>query len=269
MILHKICTAFEIWMADRLNLTKTIYINLRCLPFKQAIKFPIFVYGKPHFDRLYGKFVFDCEIKRGLVKINQKKLLAPCLQTTPSQLVIGGTVVVHGEVFIGTGTKLTVGDDATLRFGKCTKIMDYCNLICYNDISFGDCTTIAHRCQIYDTNNHFIVNLSSNTVHRHTSHVHIGNYCWVCSECSLANGAIVPDHTIVASKSLVNKDMSHIPEYTIIAGIPAQVVANRLSHVFNQDIEADIMHYFATHSEDDYHLDSDIKPEQFSYCTKL
>ena len=269
MILRKICTVMEMLMADRLNLTRTIYINFRCLPFKQAIRFPIYIYGKPRFDRLCGKFVFDCEIKRGLVKINMKKIMAPCLQTIPTQLVIGGTVIVSGEVFIGTGNKILVADGATLRLGKCTEITDCCNVVCYNDISIGDCSYITHRCQVYDTNNHFVVNLSTNIARRYTSHVHIGSHCWICNECTLSPGTAIPDHIIVASKSMVNKDMSQTPQYSLLAGIPAKAIANGLSHVFNQEIEAGILQYFANHNEDEYHLDDSIEHEQLSHLTRL
>lgn len=269
MILHKICTAMEMWLADRLNLTKTIYINFRCLPFGQAIKFPIFIYGRPHFDRLCGKFVFDCEIKRGMVKINQKKLMAPCLQTIPTQLVICGTVAIHGDVFIGTGNKIVVAEGATLRLGKCTEITDCCNIVCYNDISLGDSSFVVHRCQVYDTNNHFIANLSTNNVRRRTSFVHIGKQCWICNECTLTPGTVIPDHTIVASKSLVNKDMSHISQYSLLAGIPAKVVTGGISHIFNYEIEASIMQYFATHAEDEYHLDNSLTHSQLSHLARL
>lgn len=40
-----------------ISLFKTLYVNFRTLPFKQAIKFPIYIYGRVKFYSLEGDIV--------------------------------------------------------------------------------------------------------------------------------------------------------------------------------------------------------------------
>lgn len=38
-------------------------------------------------------------------------------------------------------------------------------------------------------------------------------------------GTVIPDHTIVSSNSLCNKDYSDVPQFSIIGGIPARLIS--------------------------------------------
>lgn len=52
------------------GLPKSIYLNLKCLPFSQAIRLPIFVSHGVLLASLKGKIVLDCDnIQTGMVKI--------------------------------------------------------------------------------------------------------------------------------------------------------------------------------------------------------
>ena len=52
------------------GLPKTIYFNLKCLPFSQAIKLPIFISHRVILASVQGKIIFACDkVKTGMVKI--------------------------------------------------------------------------------------------------------------------------------------------------------------------------------------------------------
>lgn len=53
---------------QRINL-KTIYFNLKYLPFKQAVKLPILVSNKVYLKSLLGKIIIECPISTGLIQI--------------------------------------------------------------------------------------------------------------------------------------------------------------------------------------------------------
>ena len=53
------------------NITKIIYINFHFLPFRQAIKFPIDVYGKLRVIGNSGKLCINGTIKPGMIKVEQ------------------------------------------------------------------------------------------------------------------------------------------------------------------------------------------------------
>lgn len=81
---------------NRVNIIKTIYINFRCLPFSQAVYFPIIVYGSPKFHSLSGKISIEGQIKKGMIEINKSFIYAPNLNTIPAQLVLDGEWKIEG-----------------------------------------------------------------------------------------------------------------------------------------------------------------------------
>jgi acetyltransferase-like isoleucine patch superfamily enzyme len=62
--------------------------------------------------------------------------------------------------------------------------------------------------------------------------VHIGNDVWIGSDVSILNNVKIGNGAIVALGSIVTKD---VPDYAIVAGIPAKIIKYRFS---NEDINA-------------------------------
>ena len=62
-----------------INIYKTIYINFRFLPFKQACKLPIWVYGKMKFGYKSGSIIIDATFRRKMIEIgiNRDRFMAP------------------------------------------------------------------------------------------------------------------------------------------------------------------------------------------------
>ena len=52
--------------------------------------------------------------------------------------------------------------------------------------------------------------------------VTIGDYCFVGTDCVLLGGSVLPDYSVLAAKSLLNKPQSE--EYTLYGGIPARAL---------------------------------------------
>ena len=52
-----------------ISLPITIYVNFRCLPFRTALKLPIFVGYKTHIDKLSRNIKFGCEPTTFMVRI--------------------------------------------------------------------------------------------------------------------------------------------------------------------------------------------------------
>ena len=73
MIFDRILGSLESRLSQpRLSLWRTVYINLRTLPFRTAIKLPIFIYGKVRLFMLNGQIILATEnIKRGMIKIGR------------------------------------------------------------------------------------------------------------------------------------------------------------------------------------------------------
>ena len=56
------------------RMLKTIWFNFKMLPFKQAVRLPVFIFGKTEFRDLSGKIIIDCpRVWPGMIRIGAKE----------------------------------------------------------------------------------------------------------------------------------------------------------------------------------------------------
>lgn len=197
----------------------TLYFNLRLLPLRKAARLPIFVYGWPRVLSLYGR----AEVEGGSfgsVKLNRSwhEAGAPNNMGGPEEFNIWGTIVFKGRCQIGTGGKITVGTNGVLVLGDECNIMSQCNITAYKLVDVGDNLLMAHASQIFDTGYHYVADFNKRRVKQIGAPIIIGSNCWICNSSTVMGGTQLPNYTIVASHSLVNKDFSKIPEESIVGG---------------------------------------------------
>lgn len=249
-IINKLIGRVERLLAVRwLNPVATLWLNLRCLPFSQAVRFPIWVYGRPKFIDLTGRIRFEGPVRSGLVKFNSSHTAAPSYQGCQSELAILGDVVFHGYGQIDTGVKIYVGRGAKLDLGRGFKICDMVNIGCHMSVEVGEMSWIVHRCQVMDTNYHFVADMNRSVIPSVKKPVRIGRNCWICNSSSIMGGADIPDFTIVGSNSLVSKDMRDIPPYSLIAGTPARFIASGFRKVEDLKMTLDLYRHYAEGGE--------------------
>lgn len=215
----------------------TLYLNFRCLALKDAVKIPIFVYGRPRMDILVGKIIIKGKTSMGMIKFNNSSYGAPAIMTIQSQISILGTLIFNGSGRIGTGTKIFIGEYGVLEIGSNFKIMDCCTIGCYRSIFIGHDTWIVHKSQLLDSDYHYTYNLNDNSIKNYRRKIHIGNHCWVCSSTTVSGDAFIPDYTVVASNSLVNRNFADLRPYSLIGGIPAKFIKNGIIRIDNGDLE--------------------------------
>ncbi len=226
-----------------LNPIATFYLNLRSFPFSQAFRMPVYVYGRPRFYCLSGQMRIEGRIKSGMIRFNQTKPGAPSNMDVQSEILNTGVIVFRGNGFIGTGNKIRVAGE--LYLGRDFKIADMCNIGVFSKVKIGDHTRVAHRCQILDSNYHYIANFSKRIIPQWKSIIELGNYVWVGNTSTITGGAKIPNFTIIASNSLVGKDYTSIPENSMIGGIPAKFIANGFRRVENKTIENKIGKFYS------------------------
>ena len=138
--------ALELLLASNwLNPFGTLYLNLRSLPFMQAIKMPIFVYGRPRFYCLSGKMLIKGKVIPGMIHFNQTKPGSPSNMGVQSEINNRGTILFHGKGLIGTGNRIYVSFGTTLSLGNLFKITDMCNIGCTSGIVIGEQSWVVHR----------------------------------------------------------------------------------------------------------------------------
>jgi len=232
------------------NPLMTFYLNFRSFPLKQAIKLPVFVYGWPKFFSLFGNMECIDVCKMGMIKLNQTNSGAPSNSGFSTAINNWGKIIFHGPCLIYTANKINVLHRAVLELGANTKIMNFVNITAHNQVFIGEYTWIAHRSQIFDSNFHFIANINKRIIDRCNKPIYIGKSCWICNTSTITAGAKIPDYTIVASNSLVNKDFTDIPMDSIIGGIPAKHIASGYRRVSNTKMEIELWKYFDEHPDE-------------------
>lgn len=222
----------------------TLWINLRSMPFTKAIRFPIFVYGRPKLYSTTGKVEIKDNLKIGMIKFNQSNAYRPGNSTLKSEFFNRGLIVFNGPCTIGTGNKIAVYKEGVFEIGKHSLISEMCIISCFKNIKIGNYFRVAHRSQIMDSGFHYVANFNTGKIPNHTKPITIGDYCWVANTCSLMGGTVLPNHTIVASNSVVNKSYGDIKERSFIAGAPAKVKAENLYRVYNPMINTLLYEFF-------------------------
>lgn len=251
-----------------LNPFATVYLNLRSFPFVQAIKMPVWVYGCPRFYELSGKMVVEGKVSSGMIRFNQVKPGAPSNMSVNSEILNKGLIVFRGVGLIGTGNKIVVGSKGILDIGNNFKITDMCNIGCFKSIFIGEQSRIVHRCQIFDSNYHLVANFAKGIVSRQTKQIKIGKGCWICNNSTITGNVVLPDYTIVASNSLVNKDMSDVPESSMIGGTPAKLITTGFRKIENSKIENVIFKFYNETPDGIFRIPAEATMEEYSFVDK-
>lgn len=225
----------------------TLYFNFIFFPFKQAIHFPVFVYGWPKLFAQTGHLKCIGECYPGMVRLNCTIGGGPQFAGGNTELNLWGDIIFRGKSIIGSGNRIAVS--GLLDMGKDTKIMNSCNITAASTVCIGNYSWIVHQCQVLDSNYHFIADFKHGIVKRMEHPIIIGDYCWICNSTTVTGGAVIPNKTIVASNSLVNKDMSAIPEESIIGGVPAELIATGFRRIESRAFEMEVNRYFSEHPE--------------------
>lgn len=245
----------RLFYSNWFNPVATLYVNFRSFPFLQAIRLPLWVYGRPRFYSLSGRMRVDGKISSGMIKFNMVKFGAPGNMSSKSELYNLGDILFKGKCEIGTGNKIIVGYGKSLSLGNNSVIMDRCCIAVHEKIVIGGNSRIAHSCQIMDTNYHFVADLNKMEISPRTNPVNIGKGCWICNSSSIMPGSNIPDYAIVGSHSLVNRDFSQYTKGCIIAGTPAKLIKEGFVRVFNSNVENDIWKYYNINGKSVYHID--------------
>lgn len=224
------------------NLIKTLWLNFKMLPFQQALHLPIYVYGRAEFRRMKGKIVLDTpDIYSGMIKIGKRDYyiataVQKCIWT------ISGTLIFHGPVKFLQGSYLLIADNGTLEIGGRDGIFGTnIRIFCFDRITIGRNVRMAWDIQLMDSSFHYIeLTQKDNLVKPLTKPIVLGDNIWVGNRTTFSKGAIVPDQTVIASNSVVNKDFTGIEPDSLLAGTPATVKTTGCHRIFDVQREKEL-----------------------------
>lgn len=204
-----------------LNPIKTLYFNLKMLPLKEAIKFPIFIGYHTKLVSLKGNVKIDAPIKHGMIRFGFGHVGIFDKRYTRTLIELKGKLVFKGEaVFIG-GSKISVGENGCCIIGNKFKLSANAAIICFDSVTFGDYVRCSWDSLIMDTDFHETTNTKTKEVNENFSKpITLGGNTWVGIRCLLLKGTSVPANTIIGANSFLNKKYD-VEENCLIAGNPA------------------------------------------------
>lgn len=249
--LNKLFTKLENMLSfPKFNLFKTLYINFRCLPFSQAKKLPIFVYGPLKIYSLKGEIKITGTLKKGMIRIGAP-FVTPGFSQLKNSLLLHGRLIFNGNFTLCNGSTLNIGPHAKIYCGNNIIIGNNANITSTRCIELGEGTRISTGAYIIDTNGHYILDTNTNEINSITQKISIGKYCWLGNNVSVSKGTQLSDYTIVANRSLLNRNYTKdVPVYSIIAGIPAKLIKTGFRRIYNYNQEKLLNDWFDKHGDD-------------------
>lgn len=242
----------------RLSLWRTVYFNLRTLPFDEAVKFPIFIYGKVRLFMLNGKARFEnTPIRRGMVKIGVNADSFSLfdhsgfvqLGSKDSKMVFEGPA----SISVNCKVRVVAGE---LRFGKYAYIGEGVRIVCNgSSVHIGEYSRIAFETTIMNSGFHHVYNSSKKSIIRTTRPIYIGKYCWIGNRSTLLAGAAIKDFTIVCASSLINRDFTQMEcENQMLGGSPAKMICCGMKRIFSPKLESQVIRWFNEHPTENVYV---------------
>lgn len=207
----------------RPNLLKTIWVNFKVLKFKDAIKFPIVLYGGVELRGLKkGSIVFE-KVSRATLRIGGGGGFYGRVPRSHTLYHNHGTHYVHGRCNILNGGIINITDKAVFETGKRVSIGANVRIKCTDKIAIGDSCMISWDVQIFDTDFHYVVS-EGKEIMRNNKPVIIGDTVWIGSRVTILKGTELPEGTVVSSNSLVNKSFKEEGADLALGGMPAKII---------------------------------------------
>lgn len=232
-------------LQDKVNVIKTVAINFMLLPLKQAIHFPILIYGPCKLGMLTGKVILSSPVKKGLLKIGISDAMRS--YHSKSFIEIKGTIQIGERVVLRKGINLRIESQGCLLLEDDVYISDNNTINSVEHIKFGRATRVGNNSVFMDTDFHYIMNTSTRQVKKNKRAIIIGENCWIGGWCTIKKGTQLPNGTIVAGPySMIGKNyIDKIPPQSLIAGSPAKLLLENVRRINNSQNEKFLNKFFS------------------------
>lgn len=206
------------------SIPKTIWFNLRYLPFRQAIKLPIWVAGNVRIRELHrGCMRLQGTLRMGMIRIGYHETDGVDFYGVHTIINVdkSGTIEFKNDAHIGTGAIIRVKKEGTISFGDNFAISGTTSIIASKSIRFGDEVQLSWNSHIMDSDAHKIYDTEGKWINP-PCEIIVGSHVWIASNTTIMKGSVIQDNTVVASNSLVNKAFTE--GNCVLAGQPAKII---------------------------------------------
>ena len=201
----------------------TVYVNFKCLPFKMAIKLPLFVGYKTRIDKLSRKVEFGCEPKPFMVRIGWGGTEGrECGKKNYLLLNQNASIKFNGRCTMSSGISLIL-DNGRSEIGNNFFCNKNCTISCNDRIIIEDDVLVGWNVEILDSDNHEIVHRKKEKASGQGS-IFIGNHVWLSAYTHILKNSSIPNGSVVAYHSVVMKRFEG--EKLLIGGYPAKIISD-------------------------------------------
>lgn len=246
------------------NVIKTLYFNFVNFPISLAIKLPVFVGYRVQFIGLRKNCIrinSDTRVRTGMIELGITRF--PMISTKGmytlvrihknSHIEMGDNIRIFcgGSLIATLGGVIHMGDDFIMN----QKAKIYAS----NKVSFGNHCQLGWESQVMDSDIHYTLNTNLKKIKDCRKPVVIGNNCWLANRVSVMKGSFLPDYSILAGGSLLNRDFSSITDKgNVFSGSPAMLKASGVYRIFNEKIEKRIKDFFSMGKDDHVVIEEDF-----------
>lgn len=216
-------------------LYQTIYFNFHYLPFKHAIKLPIYVH-KMKMHSMRGTISIEAErVYRGMVRLGFHDV-----SLYPNNGIVwdnhGGRVVFRGTCAIGNDSYISIGKHATIEFGDKFVASASWRCVSFRGITFGEAVRFGWECLIFDTNFHPLFDIEKQQFRKASSPIIIGAHNWFGAQCKIMHGTVTPERCIFSLGTIVTRHCEK-ESYCVMGGNPVKVLTRNVMRIIDQDDE--------------------------------
>lgn len=137
----------------------------------------------------------------------------------------GGRVSVLGDVLLGPGVRVDVGQNAKLALGEGTILANDVTVICKKELSIGARCQIGAGTILRDRDAHEILD-PEGKAREISACTRIGEHVWIGNRVIVLKGVNVGDGAILGAGAVVTRD---VPAHALAAGNPARVLQEGVS----------------------------------------
>lgn len=227
-IIQQMISTINKFFEQILSFPKSFYISLCFFTFKDAIKLPIFVRYNTILRSLRGKIIISGGVHYKMMMIGFTNIGIIDKSQRRTILELDGNIVLRKDnIFIGSGSRISIGKNATVVFEGIFNNTASMELIVTKSISFGHDVLISWDTLIMDTDFHSTIDTITHDVSTRDKGITIGNNVWIGARSTILKGSHIPDGCVIACGAIVNKK-TDTPN-SLIAGNPSMVRKNNIT----------------------------------------
>lgn len=208
----------------------SIYFNFRIFPIKVAYQLPILI---SHHTKCYGLYknciIIKDNIKRFMISLGVENGTYGECKSHLSYIYFGdqGLLELEGNITMCKGFTIRIFQNAKLKIGKGAWFNVGCTISCSEKIMIDKDLLAGWNVSIRDSDGHSVFTDQKCQIRVNKNKpVIIKSHVWLGADTLVSKGSIVAEGTIVAGRSLVNKQFTQ--KNCIIAGIPAKIVKHNI-----------------------------------------